>query len=137
MVSRLVRLADACWMTVSGGLLSLVLGAFCLVFDVLAAVGRLGAACLARLAGPAAQPGSARLVRTFAVSVGVVVAVLTLIDATAKFLEGYGTRGQPAPQAVEQDRPEPRRASGRVVARATIDRTGDPINEIGAPPGAR
>ncbi len=49
---RLVRLADACWMAVTGSLLSLILGAFCLAFDVLGAVGRFSMTRLKRLARP-------------------------------------------------------------------------------------
>jgi hypothetical protein len=124
-------------MAFSGGLLSLALGAFCLLFDVLASFGRLLGVCLQRLSALASPSGTGHPGRAVAVVVVVVAAVLALIGVTAEVIEGYAMRDRPPPQAFEGGQPEPRRASGRVVARATIDRLGARTDDFAAPYGVQ
>jgi hypothetical protein len=66
-----------------------------------------------------------------AVTVVILVAVLTLIGVAADLLERHGTRGQGSPEAFDQTRPEPRRAPGRVFVR--VDRAFEIEEEPAAP----
>lgn len=108
-------------MSVSGSLVSLVLGAFCLVLDLLGLAGRAIGAGLDVAKRPAAEGGLAHPVRTIAVTVVTLVAALVVIQLTAELIEGYNTRHYSPPEAFDANRPARQgHEPGRAIRRAQL-----------------
>jgi hypothetical protein len=117
----LVRVADRCWMAVTGGLVSLVLGVFCLVFDGLGLVGRMVVAGFDLVRRPASGAGGSRPFRTIALTVVVLAAAFAVIQITAELIEGYNSRRSNTPEAFDANRPARQaREPGRAVTRTQL-----------------